>query len=653
MNLLSWNVRGLLSSRRRLRRIIRREHINFVSIIEPWLDADQLDRFVREFHYSGGFASSETKIWLLWSDSFDIEVVLDSDQFVLCKACYISWGFSFDFIAIYAKHTRTERALLWSQLAACLTDSWPVLLGGDYNVISRISEYRGTAIPAVGCISDFSDFIADNELLDLATLGSQYTWHGVRTAGAVWKRLDRYLMNANFRDYFTEVRITVMARTTSDYSPILLSGANTMVSCLKQFRFQNMWITHPSFMDTVSLNWNQPAEGWGMRALAFKLKRLKQGLRSWNRDIFGNVFYRIRDLEIKTTEAENAFDEEPLPVNRELLHKLRADLLQALKHEELYWKQKALVKWLKDGDSNSRYFHSVVKNMHRRGQLRIGAPFTVPPNESDRCRHRSSNPTGLTCWDLVKEDVFAAALDFFSGVPLPRAMASAQIVLLPKKDNPGTFADFRPICLCTFVSKIFTRIITSRLSSILPKIISKEQAGFVEDRSIQDNVLLAFELLQHINKRCRGANVAVKLDMMKAFDRVSWPFLRAVLGRFGFPAAFINPVLGNLEATRLSVLVNGALSDILKHYQTGSGQKINYSKSFFVTSKHYSTERLSTMSRILSMQHSSLPFRYLGVNMFAGRNRTHYYYHLLEKSRQHASCLATKVAISGRKITSN
>ncbi|XP_019167707.1 PREDICTED: uncharacterized protein LOC109163418 [Ipomoea nil] len=392
------------------------------------------------------------------------------------------------------------------------------------------------------------------------------------------------------------------------------------MSCPKQFHFQSMWITHLGFRAVVSRIWNQPAEGGGMRALAFKLK---QGLWSWNRDTFGNVFDRI-DLEQATTEAENAFDEDPSPVNREFLHKQRADLLQPFKQEEIFWKQKARVKWLKEGDSNTRFFHSVVKNrdrMQRISAIRSGTRelFTtqsaiqeevasfyfrldcsgvepllqcLPTNLIDADISHLTLPLSSeevkeavwkldldsaagsdgfsgaffrSCWDIVEEDVFMAARDFFSGVPLPRAM------------------------------------------------------------------------------RCRGANVAVKLDMMKAFDRLSWPFL----DRFGFPVAFTNLVLNNLEATRSLK----ALSDVLKQYQAGFGQKINYNKSFFVTSKHYYTGRLSTLSHILSMQHCTLPFRYLGVNMFAGSNRVHYYYHLLEQVNSRLHSWQRKLLSPGGRLT--
>ncbi|XP_019151720.1 PREDICTED: uncharacterized protein LOC109148364, partial [Ipomoea nil] len=156
-----------------------------------------------------------------------------------------------------------------------------------------------------------------------------------------------------------------------------------------------------------------------------------------------------------------------------------------------------------------------------------------------------------------------AALDFYAGVPVPRAISSAQIVLIPKKCNPDTFADFRPICLCTFISKIFTRILVTRLIAILPRLISNEQSGFVEGRNFQNNVLLSFELLQYLDKRCGGSNVVIKLDMMKAFEKSLGPSF-AALTKFGVPGTtLITRVMNNLEATRLSVLINGHAKDFV------------------------------------------------------------------------------------------
>lgn len=69
---------------------------------------------------------------------------------------------------------------------------------------------------------------------------------------------------------------------------------------------------------------------------------------------------------------------------------------------------------------------------------------------------------------------------------------------------------------------------------MLPAIISDNQNVFTKGRLIYDNLLLAHEMLQHLNKKVIGSNVIVKLDIAKAFDRFSWFFLIKVLRRFGF-----------------------------------------------------------------------------------------------------------------------
>lgn len=173
-------------------------------------------------------------------------------------------------------------------------------------------------------------------------------------------------------------------------------------------------------------------------------------------------------------------------------------------------------------------------------------------------------------WDDIAPDLHAAVQEFFIGVPVPKSISSALIVLLPKKSNPSTFGDFRPICLCNFINKLFTRIICDRLQEFLPKLISPEQSAFLKGRDISDNILLAQELLQHLDKKVRGSNVVFKLDIMKAFDRVSWTFLRQLLLKFGFPIRFVDIILGNLQASWFSILFNGSPSGF---FQASRGLK--------------------------------------------------------------------------------
>ena len=74
-------------------------------------------------------------------------------------------------------------------------------------------------------------------------------------------------------------------------------------------------------------------------------------------------------------------------------------------------------------------------------------------------------------------------------------------------------------------------------------LISENQSGFVKNRAIADNILLTQELVQSLDVTTRGSNLILKLDMMKAYDRLEWGFLSQVLESFGFSSVWINLVL--------------------------------------------------------------------------------------------------------------
>lgn len=75
---------------------------------------------------------------------------------------------------------------------------------------------------------------------------------------------------------------------------------------------------------------------------------------------------------------------------------------------------------------------------------------------------------------------------------------------------------------------------------MIPKIISKNQSRFFKGRRIAENILLAQEIFRDVGKRNKNHNVVVKLDMTKAYDRVSWVFLTKVLRRSGFSEVLIS-----------------------------------------------------------------------------------------------------------------
>jgi len=77
---------------------------------------------------------------------------------------------------------------------------------------------------------------------------------------------------------------------------------------------------------------------------------------------------------------------------------------------------------------------------------------------------------------------------------------------------------YLPIALANFQFKIITKILVDRLPIITMRIISIEQRGFIRDRKISECVILASEAINILDKRQYSGNIALKVDIAKAFD---------------------------------------------------------------------------------------------------------------------------------------
>lgn len=119
--------------------------------------------------------------------------------------------------------------------------------------------------------------------------------------------------------------------------------------------------------------------------------------------------------------------------------------------------------------------------------------------------------------------------------------------------------DFRPISLRNMAYKIIAKIMASRLRRTLPALILDAQAAFVHDRSIHDNILIAYELLHALksSNKCSEEFITIKTDISKAFDRVEWSFLERALGILGFAPEWISLIMKCISSVNYQVLING------------------------------------------------------------------------------------------------
>jgi len=161
---------------------------------------------------------------------------------------------------------------------------------------------------------------------------------------------------------------------------------------------------------------------------------------------------------------------------------------------------------------------------------------------------KSLGPDGLNpafyhhFWDEIGAELYSDVVSWFNSGHLPQGLNETNIVLAPKGDSPESMKDLRPISLCNVLYKIISKVLANRLRPLIDKWISPEQATFVRSRSIMDNALTAFEILHQMRCKTKGkkGEIALELDISKAFDSVSWEYMHAILIKLGFCHQWVN-----------------------------------------------------------------------------------------------------------------
>ncbi|KAK5845345.1 hypothetical protein PVK06_001517 [Gossypium arboreum] len=626
---------------------------------------------------------------------------------------------------MYGSPNRQKRQLLWDNLRnTVFLGQFPWMAIGDFNAILASSEKTGSLTEGIRC-PHFGDFVESANLHDLGFKEPPFTWH----RGSLSVRLDRALGNGAWIQNFPNCRLIHLPKIKSDHRPILLV-LNSSISQPRgrPFRFLPGWIEHPGFENFLKENWDSSGN------FTETLGRFTHKLKEWNKNVYGNFTTRKRDLINRIACIQKRSNYHGTHHLNQIDLSLHQELENVLHHEELLWRQKAMCDWLKMGDRNTKYFHTRAlqrrKNNHihairdsdgnwiydpkliereanvffQRLYKDVPDPLgTLPPN---RFPHLDPVDIGFLRKPVSNEEIKVALFDMaplkalgndgfhalffqkhwdfiggtvcdwikriFEGNPIEADMNNTLIVLIPKVQNPETFGQFWPISLCSVLYKLTMKVIANRFRYIFCKIIAQEQAGFIAGRSINDNIILAQEVIHSMRCQKRKKWMTIKIDLEKAYDRVSWEFIEASLRATGILDYLINVIMSSISTSTMQVMWNGVplskfspargirqgkadlkhcriLKGILDRFCALSGHKVNANKTNIFFSKGVDEDTVVLISSLLGFQRVHNLGHYLGVLLLHQRITSSTLRFVVEKVHEKLnSWEAKKLSLAGR-----
>ncbi|GKC05979.1 RNA-directed DNA polymerase, eukaryota, reverse transcriptase zinc-binding domain protein [Tanacetum coccineum] len=202
-----------------------------------------------------------------------------------------------------------------------------------------------------------------------------------------------------------------------------------------------------------------------------------------------------------------------------------------------------------------------------------------------------------------------------------------------------------------------SKILTNRIKLSLDKLVNQNQSAFVHGKLIQDNLLLTQELLKGYNCKNGPKSCALKVDIAKAYDTLSWEFLESILKQIGFHNKMIQWIMTCVTTALFTIFINGESHG---YFKSGRGLRqgdpispylftfvmevcslkvarkvaLNHAFKYHKDCKELKSTHLSFSNDLLVMSHgdkqrilevlpfqtSRLPVKYLGIPLLS-KNR--------------------------------
>ncbi|XP_068477175.1 uncharacterized protein [Phaseolus vulgaris] len=275
-------------------------------------------------------------------------------------------------VNVYAACSLKEKKRLLEDLSKCKEVSQMELwcFYGDFNAIRSRTERQGEDRgDFTSEIKGFNEFIESNFILDLPIVGKKFTWF--ISNGTTKSRIDSVLVSEEWLQCWPMCKQYVQRREVSDHCAL-------MIKCLdkdwrpKPFRSIDAWHSEQGFDRMVEVRWKSYAnQGSDIKGLKEKFKLLKADLKTWNKEVFGNLNSIKRSI-LQDIESFNYQD-----CNGQVSESERQSRIELVRRLweidsklESFLRQKARTNWFRYGDSCSRFSHSSLRWRRLRNEVK-------------------------------------------------------------------------------------------------------------------------------------------------------------------------------------------------------------------------------------------------------------------------------------------
>ncbi|XP_026459483.1 uncharacterized protein LOC113360158 [Papaver somniferum] len=383
------------------------------------------------------------------------------------------------------------RKLLWVDiLNFSSTNSHPLLLVGEFNSILFPHEKVDGIVTSNNYLY-FWNCTQDSFLFDLAYSGCFHTWkNGHTDDNRILSKLDRAMVNMEWVTRFSDSKAVFLEAGISDHSSMVVSIFEDRVHGPPPFKFYNFMTEEPDFLNLVREVWEEPVRGNPMFVFITKLKKVKSRIIQWKRERFKNIPALVEIAKDELCTIQKHIQQFPMCV-------------ESAQHENLAIKKYAKSSFVDDSEFlDSLKFENLLKDEHKCDLIKPVTRDEVVLALSTIGSSKAPGTDGFSswffksCWSVLGDDFTAPVQNFFKHSKLLK-------------------------------------------EHVLGGLISANQFAFISGREIQDNVLVAHELLRNYHRTVGSPRCTLKIDIKKGYDTVSWKVVILALQQFGFPPMFI------------------------------------------------------------------------------------------------------------------